>query len=129
MVLIFYMKLYVFYIQRSSFGHSTDLLDLMVIFGLHGPMPLVQWTRNKISIKNSELIELNILNSLLALWQWPLGNQVLSSKTLTWLPNRNDCGITALVEIFNKNFRFNRKSIEFIRSDPIIGRLNVVRHV
>ena len=66
MVLIFYMKLFAFNIQRSSFGHSTDLLDLMVIFGLHGPMPLVQWTRNKISIKNSELIE---LNSLLALWQ------------------------------------------------------------
>ena len=36
-----------------------------------------QWTRNKNSIKKSELIELNILNLLLALWQVPLGNQVL----------------------------------------------------
>ena len=66
MVLIFYMKLYVFY--WSSFGHFTDLLDLMVIFGLRGPMPLVQLTRTKI-IKNCELIEFNILNLLLALWQ------------------------------------------------------------
>ena len=66
MVLIFYMKLYAFY--WSSFGHFTDLLDLMVIFGLRGPMPLVQLTRTKI-IKNCELIEVNKLNLLLALWQ------------------------------------------------------------
>ena len=69
MVLIFYMKLYTYAFYWPSFGHSTDLLDLMVIFGLRGPMPLVQLTRTKI-IKNCELIEFNIpLNLLLALWQ------------------------------------------------------------
>ena len=68
------MKLYAFNIQRSSFDHSTGL-DRMWSF-----LDFDQWTRNKNSIKKSELIELNILNLLLALWQVPLGNQVLGIK-------------------------------------------------